>query len=82
VQDLELATWLLVATKAMSKDIEYEKQPDELRPHIRQVQEDVRTKGCCGAIYDDPIRGEVMCIREPHTGQHQDHEYPLQTAGG
>jgi hypothetical protein len=48
----------------------YEKKPEELAVHIAQAQEDVRGKGLCGAVYDDPEKGEVMCIRDTHTGQH------------
>ena len=55
---------------AAREEPQTEKEPSELRPHIVQAQEEVRAKGLCGAIYDDPEKGEVVCIRGPHTSRH------------
>lgn len=47
------------------------KPESELEPRVVAIQKDLRSKGMCGAVFNNRNGSEVICIQEPHDGLHE-----------
>lgn len=57
-------------------DPEVETPADQLTGSVLAKQAELRAMGVCGAVFNDPQRGEVICIRDKHEGPHERNYQP------